>query len=269
MLNARALTAFDPFAGNGHLLKVADELGFRRIRGLDIDPKLRWRRNDSLVSVPRAAKTVIVTNPPYLSNYSAKRKGLRRQVGRYFQATRHDDLYKLALENCLAAAQHVVAIIPETFINSTFPKSRLASLTVLEENPFDDTEVPVCVACFDGRVKRASAVRVYKNDTYIGTLAELEKRRLKPRKKFAIHFNAPHGQIALRAVDLVRPGDTIRFMPRDALDYDLSRIGQSSRLVTLIHFEMEVEGLEALIDECNAILDRYRTETCDTAPPFI
>lgn len=166
-MSARATTAFDPFAGNGHLLRVAGQLGFRKLKGLDIDPSLDWRRNDSLVRVPHVARSIIITNPPYLTNYSAKRKGLLAEVGDYFDRTRHDDLYKLALENCLAASSHVVAIIPESFINSGFPKSRLASLTVLEESPFDDTEVPVCIACFDGKSKRAAQVRVYKNDTYI------------------------------------------------------------------------------------------------------
>jgi hypothetical protein len=96
-----------------------------------------------------------------------------------------------------------VAIIPETFLNSSYPKGRLRSLTVLEDNPFEDTEVPVCVACFDNKMKRASRVRIYKNDTYIGTLAQLEKKRLKPRHKVRMKFNAPSGQIALRAVDQV------------------------------------------------------------------
>lgn len=233
------------------------------MKGLDIDPSLDWRWNDSLIRIPRVAHSIIITNPPYLTSYSAKRKGLIAEVGDYFTGTRHDDLYKLALENCLAASSHVVAIIPETFINSSFPKSRLASITVLEESPFDDTEVPVCVACFDGRTKRAAQVRVYKNDTYIGTLAQLERRRLKPRNKLRIRFNAPGGQIALRAVDQVGPGQTIRFMPRAALDYDLRKIGHSSRLVTLIELELDIEDVEALIAECNAILIRYRAETQD------
>src|SRR3990167_3945429 len=49
-----------------------------------------------------------------------------------------------ALKKCLTNDYGVV-IIPETFINSSFPKNRLVSITILEDNPFDDTETPVCV----------------------------------------------------------------------------------------------------------------------------
>lgn len=120
-----------------------------RTKGLDIDAALARRRNDSLRGIPRLKTGIIITNPPYLTNYSARRKGLFGDVERYFEANRHDDLYKIALERCLEAAEYVVAIIPETFINSSFPKARLASLTILEDNPFEDTDAPVCVACFD------------------------------------------------------------------------------------------------------------------------
>lgn len=52
-------------------------------------------------------------------------------------------------------------------------------------------------------------------------------------------------------------------MPRAALDYDLRKIGQSSRLITLIDLELNIGDVEALIAECNAILTRYRAETLD------
>jgi len=206
----------------------------KRTKGLDIDPALAWRRNNSLKRIPLLKTGIIITNPPYLTNYSAQRKGLYADVERYFAASRHDDLYKIALERCLDAAEHVVAIIPETFINSSFPKARLASLTILEDNPFEDTDAPVCVACFDGAKKRLSAVRVYKNSAYVGRLSRLENKRLSPTRILPMKFNAPRGQIALRAVDQVRLDDSIRFMRPEDLGYDLSRIGQSSRLITRI-----------------------------------
>jgi hypothetical protein len=40
MMTAGADCAFDPFAGNGHLLQVASQLGFKKTRGRDIDASL-------------------------------------------------------------------------------------------------------------------------------------------------------------------------------------------------------------------------------------
>ena len=81
-------TAFDPFAGGGHLLEVAKKLGFEKTIGLDIDDNLGWSVNDSLISIPHINDgTIIITNPPYLSNYSASRKGIFHQVKKYFDTT--------------------------------------------------------------------------------------------------------------------------------------------------------------------------------------
>jgi hypothetical protein len=139
----------------------------KRSIGLDIDPALSRPLNDSLIAIPRIEDAVIITNPPYLTNYSARRKGIYGEVARYFKGSDMNDLYKLALAKCLAANDYVVAIVPETFINSEFPKERLVSITVLEDNPFNDTENPVCIACFDGRVKRPPRISVYKNERYL------------------------------------------------------------------------------------------------------
>lgn len=239
------------------------KIGMKRTKGLDIDASLAWRGNDSLKAIPSLKTGIIITNPPYLTNYSAKRKGVGGDVDRYFATSLHDDLYKIALERCLEAAEHVVAIIPETFINSTFPKSRLASVTILEMNPFEDTDVPVCVACFDGKSKPLSGVRVYKNDAYLGRLSRLEKKRLTPSKALPMKFNAPDGQIALRAVDQVGADGAIRFMRPEDLDYDLDRIGQTSRLITRIEIGGDIGDLDAFIAACNEFLERYRIETAD------
>jgi hypothetical protein len=58
-------------------------------------------------------------------------------------------------------------IIPETFINSSFPKNKLVSITIIEDQMFNDTETPVCVICFDNKEKKDEDIKVYKNNTYI------------------------------------------------------------------------------------------------------
>ena len=71
--STNANIAFDPFAGGGDLLNVAQKIGFKKIKGLDIDKNLNWEINDSLLNIPKIKNSVTITNPPYLTNYSAKK----------------------------------------------------------------------------------------------------------------------------------------------------------------------------------------------------
>jgi len=112
--SSRATTAFDPFAGGGDLLKVAEEIGFEKIKGLDIDGSLSWEINDSLLNIPKIENSIIITNPPYLTNYSAQRKKIYENVKQYFDVCKYDDLYQLAIEKCLENNDFGIMIIPET-----------------------------------------------------------------------------------------------------------------------------------------------------------
>lgn len=67
-----ATIAFDPFAGDGDLLRAAKNIGFKKTKGLDVDRSLNWNYNDSLSLIPKINNSIIITNPPYLTNYSAK-----------------------------------------------------------------------------------------------------------------------------------------------------------------------------------------------------
>ena len=204
---------YDPFAGEGHLLEIAKEMGFNTLIGLDIDDKLGWGINDSLKSIPHIDdKTIIITNPPYLSNYSASRKKIMDKVKFYFEQTSYNDLYLLALDNMLIAQKSVVAIIPETFINSNFKKKNyLNSITILEENPFDDTDTPVVVACFDGKPKNLSEIKIYKNEKIVNNLENIERMRLIPKNNLKIKFNDKSGWLAVRCVDTTDPNNMLKF----------------------------------------------------------
>ena len=259
-------TAFDPFAGEGHLLQAATKLGFQKTIGLDIDGSLGWKINDSLIAIPHIdEKTIIITNPPYLSNYSASRKGIMKDVKKYFDRTIYDDLYLLSVENMLKSQDHVVAIIPETFINSNFKeKNYLYSLTILEENPFDDTDTPVIVACFDGVLKSLSNVFVYKNETMVGDLASIEKMRLIPKNNIDMIFNDINGWLAVRCVDTTNPNDMLKFDFKDNINYDWNEgIKVSSRLLTLINLDVPLDKREEFIAECNKTLNKLRDDTGD------
>lgn len=160
--DAKCDIAYDPFAGSGDLLNASQNiLGFKNIVGLDIDNTLNWKINDSLLKIPHIDNAIIITNPPYIAKQSASRKKL--DLSKYFNTSSYDDVYLIALDKMIEAQQYVVAIIPESFINSSYKqKSKIKSITILEENPFEDTENPVCVVCFDGKDKLFSKINVYK-----------------------------------------------------------------------------------------------------------
>ena len=118
---SNSAVAYNPFAGARDLLKAAQErCGFSEVVGLDIDDKLTWEHNDSLLNIPHLDNAIIITNPPYISNYSAARKGLTSELAKYFASSKYNDVYLIALDKMVQAQKNVVAIIPETFINSNY-----------------------------------------------------------------------------------------------------------------------------------------------------
>jgi hypothetical protein len=254
--------AFDPFAGDGDLLNVAQKIGFKKIKGLDIDKNLNWEINDSLLSIPKIGNSITITNPPYLTNYSAKRKGIYENVKQYFDACSYDDIYQLAIEKTLIN-DFGIMIVPETFINSKFPKNRLTSITIIEDQLFNDTENPVCVICFDNKQKGPNQIDVYKNDQLIGKLGYFEKMRRMPHKSIYMKFNAPKGQIALRAVDTTNPQKPISFMRPEEIDYNLADIKHSSRLITVIEVKADSQAVDKIIKHSNQILSDFRKRTYD------
>jgi len=254
--------AVDPFAGNGDLLRVAKSIGFKKTIGFDIDESRLWKINDSLLGIPQIKNSIIITNPPYLTNYSAKRKGIYENVAKYFANCHYDDLYQLAMEKCLEN-DFGVMIIPETFINSNFPKNRLVSITIIEDQLFADTENPVCVICFDGKNKSYDKIKVYKNSIFLGDLEHFEQMRKIPRKNISIKFNTPAGQIALRAVDTTDPKRPISFMRTDEIDYDVANVKHSSRLITFIELNIEDNLIEDLIKLSNDLLTDFRGKSND------
>ena len=136
-------------------------------------------------------------------------------------------------------------------------------MTVLEESPFDDTENPVCVICFVGKIKPLDNIMLYKNSTLLGSLGDFEKLRMKPSNRCAIRFNEIQGSIALRAVDTTNPNVPISFMRKENLDYDLKGIKYSSRLITIIDTPAAETSLDILIEKYKSILNEYGQRTYD------
>lgn len=254
---------YDPFAGHGDLLRAAQHCISAEIHGLDIDPAAGWPLNDSLRHIPRLTRSVIVTNPPYLAKHSAKRRRIHDAVAERY-ATRND-LYQLALDQCQAACPYTVAIVPETLLNGDYPKMHFTSITILEDNPFRDTDCPTCVVCIDRKRRpHANGPMIYIGAKEVGFLATLERARLHPNNRVRMAFNVKSGRIALRAVDLPSPGKPIAFMRRNELDYPPQRIKASSRLVTFLEIpDMDETQVDAVIAAANEQLARFRRATSD------
>jgi hypothetical protein len=256
----------DPFAGDGHLLDAIGQSKalknkLVKAQGFDIQGSL-WPINDSLIIIPNKERAVILTNPPYLANHSAKRKGVSSLVAKYFQKSTQKNLYMIALENCLAAADYVVAIIPETFLLSSFPKSRLELAVVIQADLFGDTDAPALVACF-GKDERASA-HIFTGNQSIGQLQEILALRESSAPKQRIVFNDPKGRIGLRAVDGSDGGTPIEFLPAELFDYPAQSVVVSSRLMTYLELpELETSQIPKVITEANKTLNRIRKASGD------
>lgn len=265
--NSSCRVAYDPFAGSGSLLSMVKTTvpTIEEIIGLDIDSTQGWTVNDSLIHIPSKLEAIIVTNPPYLSKYSASRKRLSNGLKKYFDMTTYDDIYLLALDRMLEAQKNVVAIIPETFINSPFKQKRLLhSITILEENPFVDTDTPVVVVCFDSRPKNYGEIKIFKGEEYTCTLQDVENCRLIPDNSVHIKFNERSGWLGVRCVDTTSPSDMIRFDFKENIDYNWdSGIKTSSRLLTLISIEIPNNKRQMFINSCNSILKNIREKSHD------
>ena len=256
----------DPFAGDGHLIDTikSDPMLGKQVRqatGFDIQGSI-WPINDSLVSIPNPNRAVIVTNPPYLANHSAKRKGVDQLVAKYFANSTQNNLYRIALENSLASADYVIAIIPETFLLSTFPKHRLELAVVIQDSLFGDTDAPALVACF---TKDSCAdARVFTGNQSIGTLAKILALRDSTAPKQRIVFNDPKGRIGLRAVDGSDGDSPITFMQASEFDYSSRKVLVSSRLMTYLDLPDLSDGeIDSIIIRANAALQKIRKDSGD------
>lgn len=257
---------YDPFAGTGELLKaIKSQNNKYEIVGLDIDDRFGWKYNDSLKNIPNIDNAIIITNPPYLAKQSAARKGI--DLSKYFLTTKYDDVYLLALDNMLKAQNYVVAIIPESFINSSFSKKNLlSSITVLEENPFLDTETPVCVVCFDGIFKNYKDIKVYKNDILVSNLYSVYETRLKPTNEINIKFNDLSGWLGLRAVDSSNDNNKISFALKENMKYDWNKnIKVSSRHITLINIDIPNHLKNIFVHKANEKIKEIRIKSADLA----
>ena len=256
----------DPFAGDGHLLEAikSDSVLGSQVKlatGFDIQGDL-FPVNDSLIAIPNPKRAVIVTNPPYLANHSAKRKGVDQLVAKYFAGSTQKNLYRIALEKALESADYVVAIIPETFLLSTFPKHRLELAVVIQDSLFGDTDAPALVACFTK--ERCADAHIFTGNQRIGNLSEILALRESTAPKHTIVFNDPNGRIGLRAVDGSDGKTPIAFVAARDFGYPSNSVAVSSRLMTYLEVPgVADEDIPELISKANGMLASIRMRSGD------
>jgi hypothetical protein len=240
----------EPFAGSNNLIKMLQEMGLcKAFSSFDINPQNpAVKKQDTLSNFPQNHE-VCITNPPYLAQNSAKRRGL------FFPDTQYDDLYKFALDKCLANCKNVGAIIPASFLNAKIFRERLSHYILLNSKMFNDTEHPVCLALFK---ESSKDVKIYENTHFLGNLSEFEKKLPSATTKFDMKFNEKTGKLGLIAIDNTAE-PSIKFCKGE--DIPPSRISNSSRSITRILIDHP--NSTKLINNLNEYLHEFRKETCD------
>ena len=256
----------EPFAGAKDIPRLIDaaRLQCRDWAFFDIEPGAKGIvQRDTLADFPEGFD-VCITNPPWLARNSATRRGLP-----FPEATRYDDLYKYALEQCLTHCGWVAAIIPEAFIRSGLFLQRLHDFISLvpqtrqkteEANKirdtsymFQDTEHPVGLALL--APDTTSDVRIWRNNRFLGTMRELRKHLPQPSSNRDIVFNDPQGNLGLIAIDNTVSA-SIRFCPAEELKGYPIRV--HCRSITKIGVPWRVD-----IDMLNTRLTTIREKTHD------
>jgi hypothetical protein len=253
--------AVDHFAGHKDLLEAVKGY-FPNNRAYDIDPSLGLPINDSLVDVPTQDDELPIFNPIWLAKNVAKR--MKSTQYSYFEKPEnlmYDDLYKVALDRVLKKYDFALAIVPETFITADIKwmLDRAYFISILNKNPFEDTDHPACVVGF---VKEVKITEVYLGSKYIGTLNAIKKQHEKfmHDKDGNFVFNDPKGTIGLKAIDGICDEDSIRFFIVKGSEYEHKQIKVSSRHITFIKGPFAGKEKKT-VEKANDLLSVYLKKT--------
>ncbi len=251
-VNLRNRRVLEPYAGANNIIRALQDVGYAKsFISFDTHPAdAAVQEKDTMADFPRGFDACI-TNPPWLAKNSAHRRGL------WYPDTRHDDLYKHALELCLQNCAFVGALIPATFLQSRLFLDRLDSIIFLhDKGMFSDTENPVCLALFS---EKSREVKIFFDSELIGTFGELSGK-LPPgtgRRKHLV-FNDPRGDLGFIAFDGTRK-PSIRFCRGE--DLSQHAISHSSRMITRISGDFRYSA--SLVGALNNAVEAFREETKD------
>jgi hypothetical protein len=242
-------TILEPFAGSNNLIQMLQEMHLcSSFASFDIEPQNEYvQYRNTLADFPKEFD-ICITNPPYLAQNSAKRRGL------HYPETKYDDLYKFALDRCLENCDYVGAIIPASFLNSKLFRNRLSHYILLNNKMFSETEHPVCLALFN---KESTDVKIYEGQNYLGILSEFEAKLPQNKNNIGMRFNEKNGNLGLIAIDnTIEP--SIRFCKGSEISSN--NISISSRSITRILIDADIDKV---IKKLNDRLISLREETFD------
>ena len=249
-------SVIEPFAGECHIPRMLCEAGYDiKWRCYDLHSykheDYKVSKRNTLQNFPQGYN-VCITNPPYLRKAAASRLKLS------FQATEYEDMYMLALERILCHCKYAAVIVPESFINSRLFVNRLECVVSLNWKMFGDTDFPVCLALFS---PNPSKTDFYIGNQYIDTIQNLQQYKVSDTEDVCQWiFNAPHGNIGVKCIDGKDCAD-ISFVRGETINP--KEIKATSRSYTRISGLPSDVDTDAIIKQCNAILNEYREKTHD------
>ena len=256
----------EPFAGSNNLIRMLKKKGYKfQFASFDVEPKdSEVKKRDTIKNFPSDYK-IAITNPPWLAKNSARRKGI--ELGHSWESL--DNLYKICLKKMLENCEYVAAILPASFIktvvknnscNKKYSKllKRIKSYTLLDQKMFNDTENPVCLVLFGGKLENGDF------DIFIGEkkkpsckqiMEEINDRlKVDRQKKVSIKFNSLEGNLGIIAVDKVKER-SIRFV--ESKKILLKNVKISSR--HLVRIKVEGKNMnQTVIDELNKKMNEIR-----------
>ena len=240
----------EPFAGANSLIHYLSNMGLcRDFTSFDIEPASpEVEQRDTIADFP-SGYDICITNPPWLAKNSATVRGIP------FPDASFDDLYKVALNECLNNCTFVAALVPESFVRADLFTDRLYAFVSLTGNLFKDTGHPVGLALFT-ESNHSSTTRVWSGDRYIGKLDALKQMRPLPQKDGpSISFNIPDGNVGLIALDnTVEP--SIRFC--EAKELAGYKVKPTGRHITKLSVDGPIQ-----LQNWNSFLDEFRVKTGD------
>lgn len=241
----------EPFAGSNSIIEMLQEIELaENFVSYDIHPSHdQVARRDTIKDYPTGFR-FCVTNPPWLYKPSAIRRGLA------FPKTKHDDMYKLALELALDHNDYVAMLIPASFIRAEIFQNRLSHIIFINKKLFEHTDSPVCLALFSK--DSTDDFSVYNGEEYLGEYSRL--RALIPKRSdISVRFNDPDGQLGLVAIDNTKKPSIYFCMGHTLQSYDIK---YSSRSITRISIADTVIK-QSFINLLNDKVEEIREETND------
>ena len=248
----------EPFAGSNNLVKMLQDTGIiNAFQSYDIDPQAdNIIQRDTIADFP-AGHRLTITNPPYISSASAKKKGYVIDMEGY------TDLYQLALSRCINNSEFTAAIIPLSFLNSV-PGNFLQTVISLPVKMFADTDCPVCLAMFHNWDKCEDdpspneEFEYWVGEVCLGYYSHQSLDQYYFPAPVEMKFNIPTGKIGLFALDNTK-SPTIRFCRGEEIAS--ARVKPTCRSITRI--AIEVDDIDDIISRANRILNGHRQSSGD------